>query len=237
MLFRRKQEITHADTTVRARAKINLTLDVTGRREDGYHHGGDGDAVDRRCTMTVRVTTIHGEKKPRGIVLELQPAVSADRRAQSGVPCGGAVLQGDRRDCSKPARFSSKSAFRLRQVWRAARRMRRLCCVRSTQLHYSRSDATTELCEMGLKLGADVPFCLRGGTMLARGHRRGADACCADMPHCWVVLCKPPFAVLDQGGLSGDRQRGYPRASGQQGHDGRAQSGRLRGRVRRTCPT
>lgn len=37
MLFRRKQEITHADTTVRARAKINLTLDVTGRREDGYH--------------------------------------------------------------------------------------------------------------------------------------------------------------------------------------------------------
>ena len=37
MFFGRKQEITHADTTVRARAKINLTLDVTGRREDGYH--------------------------------------------------------------------------------------------------------------------------------------------------------------------------------------------------------
>ena len=26
-----------------------------------------------------------------------------------------------------------------------------------------------ELCAMGLKLGADVPYCLRGGTMLAEG--------------------------------------------------------------------
>ena len=96
MLFRRKQEITHADTTVRARAKINLTLDVTGRREDGYH---TVEMVMQSIALhdTVRVTTIHGEKKPRGIVLKLQPAVSADRRAQSGVPCGGAVLQGDRR--------------------------------------------------------------------------------------------------------------------------------------------
>ena len=37
MLFGKKQEITHAETTVHARAKINLTLDVTGQREDGYH--------------------------------------------------------------------------------------------------------------------------------------------------------------------------------------------------------
>ena len=34
MLFK-KNEITHAETMVEARAKINLTLDVTGRRDDG----------------------------------------------------------------------------------------------------------------------------------------------------------------------------------------------------------
>ena len=45
MFFGRKQEITHADTTVRARAKINLTLDVTGRREDGYLRC-DGEGQD-----------------------------------------------------------------------------------------------------------------------------------------------------------------------------------------------
>ena len=51
-----------------------------------------------------------------------------------------------------------------------------------------------ELCEMGLKLGADVPFCLRGGTMLAQGIGEELSLL-PDMPHCWVVLCKPPFAV------------------------------------------
>ena len=37
MFFGKKQEIMHAETTVCARAKINLTLDVTGRRAAGYH--------------------------------------------------------------------------------------------------------------------------------------------------------------------------------------------------------
>ena len=130
MLFRRKQEITHADTTVRARAKINLTLDVTGRREDGYH---TVEMVMQSIALhdTVRVTTIHGEKKPRGIVLSCSlPFLPTDERnlAYRARSCS------TRRPahCSKPARFTSKSAFRLRQVWRAARRMRRLCCVRST---------------------------------------------------------------------------------------------------------
>ena len=87
MFFGRKQEITHADTTVRARAKINLTLDVTGRREDGYH---TVEMVMQSIALhdTVRVTTIHGEKKPRGIVLSCSLPF---------LPCGGAVLQGDRR--------------------------------------------------------------------------------------------------------------------------------------------
>ena len=122
MLFRRKQEITHVDTTVRARAKINLTLDVTGRREDGYH---TVEMVMQSIALhdTVRVTTIHGEKKPRGIVLSCSlPFLPTDERN----------LAYRAAHCSKPARFTSKSAFRLRQVWRAARRMRRLCCVRST---------------------------------------------------------------------------------------------------------
>lgn len=130
MLFRRKQEITHADTTVRARAKINLTLDVTGRREDGYH---TVEMVMQSIALhdTVRVTTIHGEKKPRGIVLSCscrfcRPTSAIWRTVRRSCSTRRPA------HCSKPARFTSKSAFRLRQVWRAARRMRRLCCVRST---------------------------------------------------------------------------------------------------------
>ena len=70
-----------------------------------------------------------------------------------------------------------------------------------------------ELCEMGLKLGADVPFCLRGGTMLAQGIGdfracclicRTAGSCCASRR----LRCRPRRPIRD-------RQRGYPRASGQ----------------------
>ena len=47
MLFGKKQEITHAETTVCARAKINLTLDVTGPPGGRVSHGLHGDAVGR----------------------------------------------------------------------------------------------------------------------------------------------------------------------------------------------
>ena len=50
------------------------------------------------------------------------------------------------------------------------------------------------LCEMGLKLGADVPYCLIGGTMLAEGIGEKLTEL-SPMQPCYVVLCKPPFAV------------------------------------------
>lgn len=125
------RKLTHADTTVRARAKINLTLDVTGRREDGYHTVEMVMAVDRAARYRARYHHSRREKAARHRA-ELQPAVSADRRAQSGVPCGGAVLQGDRRTTRNLRDSYRKAAFRLRQVWQAARRTRRLYCVRST---------------------------------------------------------------------------------------------------------
>lgn len=130
MFFGRKQEITHADTTVRARAKINLTLDVTGRREDGYH---TVEMVMQSIALhdTVRVTTIHGEKKPRGIVLSCSlPFLPTDERnlayraAELFYKETGALLE--------TCEIHIESAFRLRQVWQAARRTRRRYCVRST---------------------------------------------------------------------------------------------------------
>ena len=36
MIFGKKQQETRERTMIEARAKINLTLDVTGKREDGY---------------------------------------------------------------------------------------------------------------------------------------------------------------------------------------------------------
>ena len=68
MIFGKKQQETRERTMIEARAKINLTLDVTGKREDGYHLVKMVmQSVDLHDD--VRVTIVRGEKKPRGIVL------------------------------------------------------------------------------------------------------------------------------------------------------------------------
>jgi 4-diphosphocytidyl-2-C-methyl-D-erythritol kinase len=51
-----------------------------------------------------------------------------------------------------------------------------------------------KLIELGAQLGSDVPFCLAGGTMLARGRGEQLAALPA-LPPMGVVLVKPPLAV------------------------------------------
>lgn len=87
MIFEKKQQETRERTMIEARAKINLTLDVTGKREDGYHLVKMVmQSVDLHDD--VRVTIVCGEKKSRGIVLSVQHAVPADRQQQPRLPRG-----------------------------------------------------------------------------------------------------------------------------------------------------
>ena len=191
MFFGRKQEITHAETTVQARAKINLTLDVTGRREDGYH---TVRMVMQSVALhdTIRVAVTQGERKPRGILLTCNlPYLPVDERnlayraaelfyQETDALPGTCEIHIEKRIpmAAGLAGGSSDAAA----VLRALAALHNVCLT------------DDELCAMGLKLGADVPYCLRGGTMLAEGIGEDLTAL-SPMPHCWVVLCKPPFAV------------------------------------------
>ena len=191
MFFGRKQEITHAETTVQARAKINLTLDVTGRREDGYH---TVRMVMQSVALhdTIRVAVTQGERKPRGILLTCNlPYLPVDERnlayraaelfyEETDALPGTCEIHIEKRIpmAAGLAGGSSDAAA----VLRALAALHNVCLT------------DDELCAMGLKLGADVPYCLRGGTMLAEGIGEELTAL-SPMPHCWVVLCKPPFAV------------------------------------------
>ena len=191
MFFGRKQEITHAETTVQARAKINLTLDVTGRREDGYH---TVQMVMQSVALhdTIRVAVTQGERKPRGILLTCNlPYLPVDERnlayraaelfyQETDALPGTCEIHIEKRIpmAAGLAGGSSDAAA----VLRALAALHNVCLT------------DNELCAMGLKLGADVPYCLRGGTMLAEGIGEELTAL-SPMPHCWVVLCKPPFAV------------------------------------------
>ena len=187
MLFRRKQEITHADTTVRARAKINLTLDVTGRREDGYH---TVEMVMQSIALhdTVRVTTIHGEKKPRGIVLSCSlPFLPTDERnlayraAELFYKETGALLETCEIHIEKRIPVAAGLAGGSTD---AAAVLRALNALHTAGL------TDDELCEMGLKLGADVPFCIDGGAAAAAGIGEKLTPVESHLP-LWLVITKP----------------------------------------------
>ena len=191
MIFGKKQEVAHAETTVQARAKINLTLDVTGQREDGYH---TVRMVMQSVALhdEVRIFITHGEKKPRGIVLTCNlPYLPVDERnlayraaelfyRETGALPGPCEIHIEKR-IPVAAGLAGGSTD-------AAAVLRALSALHTTGL------TDDELCAMGLRLGADVPYCLRGGTMLAEGIGEELTPL-PPMPHCWVVLCKPPFGV------------------------------------------
>lgn len=55
---------------------------------------------------------------------------------------------------------------------------------------YNTKLSTKKLCEIGAKVGADIPFSLVGGTAIALGTGT-IIAPVKDLPECYVVLCKP----------------------------------------------
>lgn len=191
MIFGKKQQETRERTMIEARAKINLTLDVTGKREDGYHLVKMVmQSVDLHDD--VRVTVVRGEKKPRGIVLSCSlPFLPTDssnlayRAAELFYKETGTTLETCEIFIEKRIPIAAGLAGGSTD---AAAVLRALNQLHDTGLSRDR------LCEIGLKLGADVPYCLRGGTMLAEGIGEKLTQL-ADMSHCYVVLCKPPFAV------------------------------------------
>lgn len=153
------------EVTVRAPAKINLTLDAVGRRDDGYHLiESVMQAVDLFDIVTVRRT-----REP-GIRLETDDERVPDdesntawRAAQAffeiaGLPPEGVEIR-IRKRIPLQAGLAGGSAD-------AAGVLTALNLLTDSRLEGS------ILAEAGERVGADVPFCLTGGAALCTGHRR-----------------------------------------------------------------
>ena len=144
-----------------APAKINLFLDVIRKREDGYHDLGTvfqtidaGDTVSAEIREDGRITLCYNE--PQNYPLESDLVFKAAKllQAESGTTLGadiylkkimplGAGLGGGSADAAATLRL-------LNQLWK---------------LKYKNE----KLEELGARLGADVPFLVRGGTAFAEG--------------------------------------------------------------------
>ncbi|MCD8356907.1 MAG: 4-(cytidine 5'-diphospho)-2-C-methyl-D-erythritol kinase [Clostridia bacterium] len=173
---------------VEAHAKINLTLDVTGRRPNGYHDVCMVmQSIGIHDKVTVSIGTGNGaiELKTSNSQLPADSSNLAYRAAElflreMKLPCDGISIAIEKHNpiAAGLAGGSTDAAAVL---------------VLLDQLYDTHLSLEKHM-EMGLKLGADVPFCIAGGTMLAEGIGEKLTRL-PNAPQAYVVLCKPPFAV------------------------------------------
>ncbi len=141
-------------TTERAYAKLNLTLGVLYKRSDGYHAL---DSIMQRIDLYDTVTL----ERSRGVTVVsagmLLPYDNTVRRAAEryrALTGRGAYIRVEKR-------IPAESGMGGGSADAAATLL-------GMQKLYGEADERT-LFEIGASVGADVPFCMRGGTMRAEG--------------------------------------------------------------------
>ena len=169
---------------VPAPAKVNLFLHVVGRRADGYH------LLQSLFVLVDWCDTLHFERLPDGRLerLDLGPALPPDDltlraaralQAASGCPHGvrihvhkhvpwGAGLGGGSSD-------AASTLLALNRLW---------------GLHWPRA----RLAELGLALGADVPFFIGGHNALVQGV--GELLTPVALPAQWLAVVKPAASLV-----------------------------------------
>lgn len=171
--------------TVKANAKINLTLDILGKRDDGFHE----------VSMVMQSVTLHDtiemEKLDSGIQLEIDiPNLKAD---SSNLAWRAAELLINECHVDGGVRIKLKKRIPM-AAGLAGGSADAAGVLRGMNELYGLGLSTEKLCEYGARLGSDIPFCIMGGTMLATGRGEVLEKL-SPMPHCYVVLAKPPVDV------------------------------------------
>ena len=178
------------EVCIKAYGKVNLGLDIVGRRPDGYH-------LVRMVMQTVDICddiTVSAlpEAADCGKILLTcdDPKLPTDSRnlaykAAEEVFASCKIQAGVRIDIVKRIPAQAGMAGGSADAAAVIRGMDR--CF---DLHMD----LPEQDRIALQIGADVPFCLRRGTWLAEGIGERLTRL-SDLSHCYMVIIKPDFGV------------------------------------------
>jgi 4-diphosphocytidyl-2-C-methyl-D-erythritol kinase len=171
--------------TVAAPAKINLTLEVLGRRADGYHEIRSVMQVVNLCdelslnqSQDVAIgCNMPGWSAEKSLVSRAVALVKGDTGCSRGVSINIAkkipLMSGLGGDSSDAAAVLKG----LNELWQLGLPVEKLTA-------------------MAGQLGADVGFFLQGGTALAEG-RGGKVTSLPPLPRSWVVLIIPDISLKE----------------------------------------
>ena len=172
---------------IQAFAKLNLTLDILGKREDGYH---DLRMVMQSITLadTLTLEENQGEGLRVSANLRFLPTGEKNLAAAAALRFWESLgrepenldIRIEKRIpvCAGMAGGSSDAAAVLRALNQRA----------------GDPFSPKELARLGERVGSDVPYCVLGGTALAEG-RGEVLTPLPPLPRCWVVACKPDFPI------------------------------------------
>jgi len=169
---------------VEAPAKINLSLDVTGRLENGYH-------TVKMVMQTVSLTDTVEITPAKTLSLRIE---GADLEANEHNTAWKAVLLYSER-CGISPHFAVTLHKRIpMQAGLAGGSADAAGVLVGLNALNNNLLSLEELCEIGAEIGADVPFCIKGGTALATGI--GTDLTpLTPLENGYIVVVKPHCGV------------------------------------------
>ncbi|MBE5874813.1 MAG: 4-(cytidine 5'-diphospho)-2-C-methyl-D-erythritol kinase [Lachnospiraceae bacterium] len=170
---------------LRAYAKINLGLDVIRRLENGYHEvkmimqtvGIYDELTFERIPSGIVLTTNHGELPldENNLIYKAVRLMQENYGISEGVKVH---LQKNIPVAAGMAGGSTDAAATLKAM----------------NVLFDLQASEEELRELGVKIGADVPYCIMGGTALAEGIGEKLTTL-PKAPDCYLLVAKPDINV------------------------------------------
>ena len=173
--------------TVKAAAKINLMLDILEKLPNGYHS----------LWMIMQSVSVYDR-------------VSVEKKTSGGITisCSEDGIPTDERNIAYKAaeKFFDFCGEEDRNIHitiekniphaagLAGGSADGAAVITALNSLYEKNLPVKKLCQIGVKVGADVPFCIQGGTMLAQDIGQVLSQL-PDMPSCFFVLAKPRQGV------------------------------------------
>lgn len=172
--------------SINAMAKINLGLDVLRRRENGYH-----DVKMIMQTVNIYDTLEFVRTQEPGIVVKVDAMeLPTD---ENNLIYKAAKLLFDKCGVTEGVTITLTKRIPIAAGMAGGSTDAAAALVGINQL-FGLQLSMQELKEIGVKIGADVPYCIEGGTALSEGIGEILTKL-PDAPDCFVVVAKPEISV------------------------------------------
>ena len=169
-----------------AYAKLNLTLDVLGKREDGYH---DIKSVMQAISLRDDIEIDLGTGEPWRILCD-KDHIPTD---ESNLAWKAAKLFFDATG-QDPNGLEIRITKRIPvEAGLGGGSADAAAVLRALNRHYDMPLSLPALAELGGQIGSDIPFCVLCGTAMVEG-RGDRIRRLPDLPDCIFVVCKPDFS-------------------------------------------